>query len=131
MRRLGIGALTATGLLIVVSAGAGALKTKSASTTIAAGADGSVTAKCKKGSEAVSGGFESPGFVFPFDSIAGPSNFSFESRREGRRKLVASAHNSGSDPGTLISDAYCDKDKPGLKTRTASTATIEFLDDDS
>jgi hypothetical protein len=131
MKRIAVGALAATALLIVVSASAGALKTKSASTTIAGGGDGSATAQCKKGSEAVSGGFAGPGFVLPFDSVAGPAIFTFESRRDGKRGVLASAHNSGADPGTLITHAYCDSEKPRLKTLSASSATLDFLDHDS
>jgi hypothetical protein len=130
MRRLGIGTLAAAGLLIVVSASTGALKTKSASTTIAAGADGAATAKCKQGSEAVSGGFKSPGFIPP-PSVGAPQVYIEDSTREGKRKVTALAHNSGGGTGTLIVEAYCDTDKPGLKTKTKSTATIEFLEDAS
>jgi hypothetical protein len=129
--KLVLGAIVTAIALAAIGASAVALKTRSASTTIAPADDGSSTAKCKRGSEAVSGGFESPGFVPPLDSVAGPAVFSFESRREGKRKIAASAQNSGSDPGELISDAYCDKDPPGLRTKTASTARIDFLDDDS
>jgi hypothetical protein len=129
--RLGLGAIVTAIALAAMGASAGALKTKSASTTIAGGQDGSATAKCKKGSEAVSGGFEGPGFVPPIDSVAGPAVFSFESLRDGKRKLTAVAHNSGGDPGELIANVYCDKDKPGLKTRRASTATLEFLENGS
>jgi phage terminase large subunit-like protein len=131
MRRLVTVAAAVLVGLVGVAASAAALKTKSASTTIASGDDGSATAKCKRGTEAVAGGFKSPGFITPLDSVAGPAVFSFESRRDGRRTLLGSAHNSGSDTGTLVVQTYCDTDKPRLKTLSASSATIDFLDDDS
>jgi phage terminase large subunit-like protein len=54
-----------------------------------------------------------------------------DSTRDGKRRATALAHNSGSSAGELIAHAYCDKDKPGLKTKTASTAAIGFLEDAS
>jgi hypothetical protein len=124
--------LTGVAAIAVASASiaGGALKTKSASTTIAPGADGSATAKCKRGSEAVSGGFKSPGFIPP-PSVGAPQAYVEDSTREGKRKVTALAHNSGGGTGTFIVEAYCDKNKPGLKTKTESTATIEFLEDAS
>jgi hypothetical protein len=59
-------AFGAMGLLMTLIATAaiagGALKEKSATTSIAAGDEGEATAKCKRGSEAVSGGFSLPDF---------------------------------------------------------------------
>jgi hypothetical protein len=130
MRRLGVAALIAVVTLAALGAGASALKTKSASTSIAPGIDGSVTAKCKRGTEAVSGGFESPGFTPP-PSVGAPEIFVEDSTREGRRRVTGLAHNSGGDTGTFIVEAYCDKNKPRLKKKTESTATIDFLEDAS
>jgi hypothetical protein len=123
-------AIAMLGALVVATTGGAALKTKSASTTIASGDDGSATAKCKRGSEAVSAGFESPDFN-PGMLGSNPVVYIEDSTRDGKRKATSLAHNSGNASGRLITDVYCDKDKPGLKTKTASTATIDFLDDDS
>jgi hypothetical protein len=75
------------------------------------------TARCPRGQEAVSGGFESSasedGAVIPLAS-----------KRVGKRKWESRALNETSGNADLTSFAYCDKSEPGLKTKQA-TATVE------
>jgi hypothetical protein len=113
---------SAVAAVAMVSVASGALKTKSASTTVGAGDTGSASAKCKKGSVAVSGGFDNPGFdpTLPFDVAI----FNFASSREGKRTWTAAGLNNGSNPGQLIADAYCDKAEPKLK-KASTTVTVE------
>jgi hypothetical protein len=107
------------------------LKTKSATTTLADSgspdAIGSATAKCKRGSVAVSGGFDSSDFL---NNFSGPAIFPLSSRREGKRKWTVSAFNDGQEAGELVAYAYCDKSEPRLKTKTES-ATVELFPDAS
>jgi hypothetical protein len=101
------------------------LQTKSATTTLAPSgtpdAVGSATARCKRGTEAVSGGFDGPGFD---SNYSGPVIFPLESRRDGRRKWTVSGFNDGGQPGDLIAYAYCDKSEPGL-TAKSERATVD------
>jgi hypothetical protein len=124
--RIAIGALSAAviaALGITAAAGA-ALKTKSASTTVGEFPDaGSATAKCKRGSESVSGGFDNTDFDPDF-APPGAAVFNFASSREGKRKWTAAGNNSGTDPGELIAYAYCDKREPGLKKKS-TTVPVE------
>jgi hypothetical protein len=72
---------------------------------------GSVTAKCPRGSEAVSGGFTSPDATTSGDVV-----FPFTSKRVTQRKWKVSAYNN--DPlnsQRLVAIAYCDAHQPGLK----------------
>jgi hypothetical protein len=87
----------------------GALKTKSSSTTIQPDEIGSATAKCKRGSEAVSGGFES--------DVSQTNVFTTQSKRDGKRSWTASA-GPISGTTTLTVFAYCDPSKPRLKERS-------------
>jgi hypothetical protein len=76
---------------------------------------GSVTAKCKKGSTAVSGGFSGEvdaSFVSSPPDGAGVR--AFTSRREGGRKWEAVAANFGDGNGSLTNYVYCEK-KPKKK----------------
>lgn len=81
------------------------LKTKSASVTLGADELGSATAKCRRGREAVSGGYLQPD---GFSTSGGSEIYFFESYRVGKRKWTASGVNSG-DPATLTAYAYCEK----------------------
>jgi hypothetical protein len=106
------------------------LKTRSATTTLAdSGPDaiGSATAKCKRGSVAVSGGFDSSDFL---NNFSGPAIFPLSSRREGKRKWTVSAFNDGGEAGDLIAYVYCDRSEPRLKTKTES-ATVDLYPDTS
>jgi hypothetical protein len=72
--------------------------------------NGSVTASCPRGSEAISGGWATKG-----DSL----QLAFESRRKGERKWKVSALNFG-DTGPLVAFVYCDNHGPNLKTASDS-----------
>src|SRR4051812_24261900 len=74
--------------------------------------NGTATAACPNGSEAVSGGFAAPGFD---PTAVGPGNLSFVSRRVHRDKWTAAAHNLGGAEGRLLSHAHCAKHGPGLE----------------
>jgi hypothetical protein len=107
------------------------LKTRSATTTLqdfgSPDAIGSATAKCKRGSVAVSGGFDSSDFL---NNFSGPAILPLSSRREGKRKWTVSAFNDGGEAGELVAYAYCDKSEPRLKTKTES-ATVDLYPDTS
>jgi hypothetical protein len=96
------------------------LKTRSASTTIGAQELDSVTAKCKKGTKAISGGFE-----VEFASGGGPIMLPLESMKRGGRGWESRAANFGSGAGELTSFAYCRDEK--VKRRTEET-TIDQLE---
>ena len=66
---------------------------------------GSATARCERGTEAVSGGFFAPG---GFSTGGGSEIYFYESRRVRTRKWRASGLNQG-DPARLTAYAYCAK----------------------
>jgi hypothetical protein len=105
---------------------AATLKTKSASTTVGPSPDsGAVAAKCKKGSEAVSGGFDNPDFDPEFFMPSPETEaaiFNFASVRQSPRKWEAAGQNSGDGAGELGAFAYCDKSEPGLKAKSKVVA---------
>jgi hypothetical protein len=116
-----VGALT---LAIGIGAATGAkLKTKSASTTLSQTEFDSVTAKCKRGTKAVSGGFESE------IDLGGPTEaiIPYMSRAEGGRKWTSAGFNL-SQPGELTSFAYCRDQK--VKRRAEET-TINVFETDT
>ena len=75
------------------------------STRLGADETGTATARCRRGSEAVSGGYFAPG---GFSTAGGSEIYFRESRRVGRRRWTASGTNSG-DPARLTAFAYCDR----------------------
>ena len=86
-------------------------------TTIAASANGSAAAKCPGGSEAFSGGWQSPKNV-----TADNAFFAFTSKRAGDRKWKVTAFNDDdNNPHNLKVFAYCDQRQPGLVERSKST----------
>jgi hypothetical protein len=93
------------------------LKTKSATTSIKAASNGAATAKCKRGSEAVSGGFDTPDFDTTYLEA---SIWTIDSKREGKRKWTSAGHNFGGAAGELVSFAYCDRSEPRLKAKSQS-----------
>jgi hypothetical protein len=115
--------LGAATLVVGIGVATGAkLKTRSASTTVGPDPDsGAVAAKCKKGSEAVSGGFDNPNFD-PTFFMPSPGTeaaiFNFASARQGPREWEAAGQNSGDGAGELDAFAYCDKSEPGLKAKS-------------
>jgi hypothetical protein len=92
------------------------LKPRSKTTTIAgatgmqADQSGAVTAKCKKGTRAISGGFL--GLVdesFLADPDSGSGVIPYLSRRAGGRKWETQALNFGGESGELTGYVYCEK----------------------
>jgi hypothetical protein len=94
------------------------LKTRSDTTTVAVDENGSVTATCKRGTKAVSGGFETEFAPPPVDFPFIPAESSL---RSGPRDWTSSGFNSGSAEGDLTSFAYCRAQKT---KRASDTVTI-------
>jgi hypothetical protein len=88
---------------IGVATGAKKLKTKSASETLSAGEFDDVTAKCKKGTKAVSGGFASENDP----AGSGEAILPYMSRAEGGRKWTSAGVGISAVSGDLTSFAYC------------------------
>jgi hypothetical protein len=85
--------------------------------TIAGAANGSTAATCPRGSEAVSGGWQSPKNVTGDDAF-----FAFTSKRLSDRKWKVTAFNDdNANAHNLKVFAYCDKRQPGLTERSKST----------
>lgn len=83
---------------------------------------GTVSAKCKRGTKLVSGGFDAD-----FDRLDivgsmadGPLIAIQESQKVGKREWRASGINLGSEEGTLTAQANCRKGKKKLKTKTTT-----------
>jgi hypothetical protein len=95
----------------------GAFKTKRASTTLGADEVGSATAKCKRKTQAVSGGFDAPNFDPLFNT--GPSIETFASKRNSKRQWTTTAYNFVGE-GELAAFAYCSGELPKLKARSAT-----------
>jgi hypothetical protein len=93
------------------------VKSFTESTEVGPGPDsGSVTAKCPKGTRAVSGGFANPDaeVTGPVQTLILP----YESRREGKREWVVSGQNTAAGDGTLIAQVNCAK---GIKAKEVSS----------
>ena len=119
-RRLAVGVLTAGATFVLVGAIAAAgIKTTSNRTTIASRDFGTTTAGCPRGSEAVAGGFASPGFDPAF---TGPGILPEDSKRVGDRAWKTSGFNFGGATGKEVGYAYCDTHKPGLKVKSGTTS---------
>jgi hypothetical protein len=103
-------AIATLATLIVAATGGAALQTKSASVEIESAESGSVTAKCKRGREALSGGFETESNAQVFGST-----------RAGKRKWTV-AGRAGGGGATLTALTYCDKSEPGLKQKSTDVA---------
>jgi hypothetical protein len=124
-RRLAILASSAALAALVTAALAVAgtkLKTSSATGTAKVGDSPTATAKCKKGTKAASGGFESLS-----DTPTGLGGEIHESRRDGRRKWTGSSFNPGSG-STLTVFAYCRDEK--VKSASADVAIAADVDPD-
>jgi hypothetical protein len=82
--------------------------------SLRSGSPGSATARCPRGSEAVSGGFRSP------DAAGGERQvFGVASRRVSDRKWRVFAYNNDdSHRQRLVAFAECDKHQPGLRTES-------------
>jgi hypothetical protein len=95
------------------------LKTKSTSTTIPNNETRSVSARCPKGGEAVSGGFDAE-----IDASNFNGTFPLESRRAGKRKWKVTAYSfSPPDGADITVYAYCAKHAVGLKKQSVTTST--------
>jgi hypothetical protein len=106
---------TAT-LAIGVGVATGAkLKTKSASETISSSDFDDATAKCRRGTKAVSGGFDSDIDLGGTIELISP----YASRAQGGREWTSAGYNLGPDPGELTSFAYCRDQK--VKRRSEDT----------
>jgi hypothetical protein len=105
---------------IGVATGAKKLKTKSASETLSNGEFDDVTAKCKRGTKAVSGGFDSD------LDLSGPTEaiIPYMSRAEGGRKWTSAGFNI-SQPGELTSFAYCRDQKVKRRSEEESLTSGE------
>jgi hypothetical protein len=102
------------------------LKTKSQTVEADAGERASATARCKRGTTAVSGGFEADPLVF-----GEPSPFFFldRSSRSGGRRWTSEGPNQGAiggAPGDLTSYAYCRDEAVKSKSKTESVAPGEI-----
>jgi hypothetical protein len=91
------------------------LKTKSATTEVDVGDLDSVTARCKQGEKAFSGGFAAEEV-----DLGGPTPIfqPVESLKQGKREWRVSAFNQGSAEGDLTAYVHCRKGK-GVKTKRA------------
>jgi hypothetical protein len=90
------------------------LKTRSATTEVDPGDLDSVTARCRQGEKAFSGGFAA-------EEISPPTTPGFyltESFKQGKREWTVAAINIGNEPGDLSAYVHCRKGK-GVKTKRA------------
>ena len=106
VRRLIWVAIAAVALAAIAGTAGAALKQKSVEFTV--DGEGEEVAKCKRGQEAVAGGFFTPEPVLP----------AFESTRDGKRGWSYRLYAEGDVPATAY--VYCDKREPGLKVKSAS-----------
>jgi hypothetical protein len=108
-------------LVVGIGVATGAkLKTRSATVVVDGDEVGSAAAKCKRGTKAVSGGFEGE----PFD-IDNPSPFFApnQSSRTTRRKWTSETYNyGGTSAGDFTSFAYCRDEKVKSRMATESVA---------
>jgi hypothetical protein len=85
------------------------LKVKAATEALPDDSVGTVTARCGRGKQAVSGGFDAP--LTELAAVA--------SKRSGKRSWEATFVGPPGEEVTAV--AYCDKREPGLKTKQAAT----------
>jgi hypothetical protein len=74
----------------------------------------SLTAKCPRGTKAVSGGFDNPD-AFSMGS-SGAFMFTYESSKQGKRRWIASASNRSNEETTYEAFVYC-REGPKLRTK--------------
>jgi hypothetical protein len=80
------------------------------------------TLRCPKGREAITGGFDAPGFAID----RGPEVIAFESRRKGRRKWRVSAYNNSSTiAGEIAVSVSCAKRRPRLRKVRATGVAVD------
>src|SRR5881392_999828 len=121
-------AVGASAFLMMAGIAAARLTSESASTTIAPQENGTATAKCASGSEAVAGGFAAPGLDPSAET--GPAILSFASMRAADGKWQVRGHNFNNPTpapkvdaasGPLVAYAYCDKHDPSVRLRSKTT----------
>jgi hypothetical protein len=107
--------------LLGMTAIAGALTTKRAEVSVAPGDTDSASAKCKKGTRAVSGGFDDPSY-----SVIEAGLLPVSSKRSARRVWRSSGtnHPGATAAATLVDFAYCSDALPKLKTKSAASTTV-------
>jgi hypothetical protein len=94
------------------------LKTKSKTTAVDPADLDSVTARCKQGQKAFSGGFAAEEVDVGMSS---PVFYPVESHKQGKREWTVSAYNGGGAEGDLTAYVHCRKGK-GVKTKQADEA---------
>jgi hypothetical protein len=118
---LAVSALVVLGTAALLATGAAGerLKTKSQTVEVDGAESETATAKCKRGTRAISGGFETE----PFQTGGiSPWVLPYESQKGGRRSWKATGANAASEQGELTSYAYCRDEK--VKSRS-DTAEVE------
>jgi hypothetical protein len=100
------------------------LKTRSATTEVDSGDLDAVTARCKQGQKAFSGGFAAEQIDLPGPT---PGFYLTASHKQGKREWTVSAYNIGSVEGELTAYVHCREGK-GVKTRQAeeTLSSAEF-----
>jgi hypothetical protein len=92
------------------------LKTKSATTEVDPSEVGSVTARCKQGEKAFSGGFA--GEEVDLGGGSSPVFIPTQSLKQGKREWTVTAYNAGTGEGDLTAYVHCRAGK-GVKTKQA------------
>ena len=110
------------GALGAVAIASGAAETMTAEITLAPGELGTASAKCKRGTQATSGGFNVPGFTADSETFV----LATASVRKARRTWSSSAENAPSSPSSakLVDFAYCSRGIRGVTTNTASSTNV-------
>jgi hypothetical protein len=114
--------------VMVLAATAGALRqaASSATETVAEGETGSATARCKAGTEAVSGGFR--GEFDPAEVVSGnsPQLQVYESRLRPERGWVGAAYNQGAT-GELTAFVDCRARGPKVESKARTVDGTPFM----
>jgi hypothetical protein len=100
--------------------GVGKLKARSKSAILDPDELDVVMAKCKRGTEAVAGGFDAPEVGGPPDYVAVVS-----SKRGGKRAWKTKFFNAFNDPREVSTEVYCVKGASGLKAKSRSVDQTE------
>ena len=96
-----------------------AVEVRSRATTVDAGSHASLNAKCPRGSEAVSGGFQSKA-----PATKGLTDYAYTSKRVGKQAWkVAVLNPDQMNPHQVQVFAYCEKHGPNLESRSAQEKT--------
>jgi hypothetical protein len=99
------------------------LKTESKTTEVDPGDLDSVTARCKQGEKAFSGGFAAD--EIDTGSPTTPLFIPTESLKQGKREWRVAAYNSGNEDGDLTAYVHCREGK-GVKTKSADETLGTF-----